>query len=131
MDLSNAFSVKGKVVLITGGGKGIGSMIAEGFVGAGATVYITGREEKALQAKAQELSRLGATSGGKCFYIAADLQSVKGVERIVAELGSREKHLNVLVNNAGANWGADIEECTSDPSSWRLILVSLRIPLMT
>lgn len=116
-------------------------MIAEGFVLSGANVYITGREEKALLTKANELNALVKSRSGKgqCNYIVADLQTVKGVNKIVEDLGKREKALHVLVNNAGANWGADLEDYP-DEAFTKVLTLNLQrvftltqkcIPLMT
>ncbi|KDE08152.1 gluconate 5-dehydrogenase [Microbotryum lychnidis-dioicae p1A1 Lamole] len=107
MSSAPSFSVKGKVVLVTGGAKGIGKMITTGYVAAGAKVYISSRDKKSCDAVAQELTKLGP---GSAHSIPADLASYEGVEALVAELSKREKHLNVLVNNAGNNWGAPLEE---------------------
>ncbi|GAA98740.1 uncharacterized protein L969DRAFT_84579 [Mixia osmundae IAM 14324] len=107
MQTGKLFDVTDKVVVVTGGGKGIGKMISTGFVRAGAKVYITSRDAKALEATAAELTKLGP---GSCHAIAADMQKYDQVEQFVAELGKKEKAVHVLVNNAGANWGADLEE---------------------
>ncbi|SCZ96781.1 BZ3500_MvSof-1268-A1-R1_Chr4-1g06714 [Microbotryum saponariae] len=133
MSSAPSFSVKGKVVLVTGGAKGIGKMITTGYVAAGAKVYISSRDKKSCDAVAQELTKLGP---GSAHSIPADLASYEGVEALVAELSKREKRepafiltlgppwslhlshplsnlssdLNVLVNNAGNNWGAPLEE---------------------
>ncbi|KAK4690959.1 hypothetical protein P7C70_g9455, partial [Phenoliferia sp. Uapishka_3] len=101
------FNVKGKVVLVTGGGKGIGKMIAAGYVSAGCTVYISSRDAASLNSTATALT---ASGPGVCYSIPADLSTVLGVESVVAELTKREKCLHVLVNNSGANWGAPLEE---------------------
>ncbi|KAI9031610.1 hypothetical protein CLU79DRAFT_729330 [Phycomyces nitens] len=106
MDISSLFSVKDKVVLVTGGSRGIGEMIATGYVSAGAKVYISSRSANVCDKVAKELTALGP---GKCFSIPADLQKLEDVERLVAELSKRETHLDVLVNNAGANWAAPID----------------------
>ena len=81
-------------------------MIASEYVAAGAHVYIAGRAAKDLEKTAEELNRIGK---GRCAWIAADLSTEAGVDHVVAELTKKEKHLNILVNNAGANWGAPIE----------------------
>lgn len=104
--MSDLFDVKGKVVLVTGGGKGVGKMISTGFVQAGARVYISSRDVKSLTATADELTKLGP---GQCFAIPADLQRVDSIEVLAKELGRREKCLHVLVNNSGANWAEDLE----------------------
>ncbi|KAI9205471.1 uncharacterized protein BJ171DRAFT_500528 [Polychytrium aggregatum] len=102
---SQLFSVSGKVVLVTGGSRGIGLMIAEGFVDAGAKVYISSRSKSVCDAEA---ARLSAKGPGKCISIPADLQKLEEVHRLVAEIAKREPYLHVLVNNAGATWGEDI-----------------------
>ncbi|GAA6059576.1 hypothetical protein JCM10212_000632 [Sporobolomyces blumeae] len=108
---TDLFSVKGKVVVVTGGGKGIGRMISEGFVKGGAKrVYIASRDKASLEAAAKEMNSLPGVHGEPCVAIAADLAKYEGVESLVAEISKREKHINVLVNNSGNNWGAPYEE---------------------
>ncbi|KAG2205794.1 hypothetical protein INT47_003977 [Mucor saturninus] len=107
MDYNNLFNVQGKVVLVTGGSRGIGEMIATGFVSAGAKVYISSRSIKACEKVATELNQKGP---GQCFAIPADLAKLDEVHRLVAELQKRETHLDVLVNNAGATWGESFQE---------------------
>lgn len=99
------FSVTGKSVLVTGGSRGIGLMIARGFVDAGATVYISSRKADVCNRVATDLS-----ARGTCISIPADLGTEEGVKHLAAELTRREPALNVLVNNAGANWGAPFAE---------------------
>lgn len=101
------FSVKGKVVLVTGGSRGIGEMIASGFLANGAKVYISSRKADVCSATA---ARLAETYGGECIPIPADLSELAGIDSLTAELSAREEHLDVLVNNAGASWGAPIDE---------------------
>lgn len=89
---SELFSVKNKVVVVTGGGKGIGRMISEGFVKAGAAkVYIASRDMKSLQAAADEMNKLPGVKGNPCVPIVADLAKFEGVEGLVKELEKREK----------------------------------------
>ncbi|KAI8139509.1 hypothetical protein BJV82DRAFT_626279 [Fennellomyces sp. T-0311] len=107
MDINALFSVKDKVVLVTGGSRGIGEMIATGFVQAGAKVYISSRSVKACDEVAAKLTALGP---GKCIALPADLQSLDDINRLVAELSKLETHLDVLINNAGATWGAPIDD---------------------
>jgi NAD(P)-dependent dehydrogenase (short-subunit alcohol dehydrogenase family) len=95
------FSVTGKSVLVTGGSRGIGLMIARGFVEAGAKVYISSRKADVCDRVASDLSRAGT-----CISLPADLSASAGVKQLAGEIGRREPALNVLVNNAGANWGA-------------------------
>ncbi len=99
--MSDLFSVQGKVVLVTGGSRGIGEMIARGFVAGGAKVYISSRKADVCEALAKELS-----AEGTCIALPADLSSEAECQRLANEIASREDHLDVLVNNAGATWGA-------------------------
>jgi len=103
---TNLFNVKGKVVLVTGGSRGIGKMISTGFVKNGAKVYISSRSAKDCEETAQELNKLGP---GFCVPIAADIQKLSEVERLVKEISAKERVLHVLVNNAGATWGDNID----------------------
>ncbi|MEX2248376.1 MAG: SDR family NAD(P)-dependent oxidoreductase, partial [Parvibaculum sp.] len=101
--MKNLFSVAGKTVLITGGSRGIGEMIATGFVENGAKVYITARKAQACNELAEELSKKGT-----CISLPFDLGTQEGIAGIAAELSKREKKLDVLINNAGAAWGEPI-----------------------
>ena len=103
--MGDLFSVSGKSVVVTGGSRGIGLMIARGFVEAGAKVYISSRKADVCDRVANELSR-----SGTCIAIPADLSTDAGVTHLAAEVMRREPALNVLVNNAGANWGAPFAE---------------------
>ena len=101
------FSVRGKVVLVTGGSRGIGEMIAAGFLANGAKVYISSRKAEVCDATA---ARLSAEYGAECISLPADLSSLEGVDALADALKAREDHLDVLVNNAGASWGGKIDE---------------------
>jgi NAD(P)-dependent dehydrogenase (short-subunit alcohol dehydrogenase family) len=103
--VNSLFDVSGKVVLVTGGSRGIGEMIATGFVDAGAKVYISSRKADVCDALAAELSKRG-----ECTSLPADLSSEAECRRLAGELAQREDHLDVLVNNAGATWGAPMAE---------------------
>jgi NAD(P)-dependent dehydrogenase (short-subunit alcohol dehydrogenase family) len=105
MDVARLFSVTDKVVLVTGGSRGIGLMIARGFVEAGARVYVASRKQEVCDQAAAELSRHGT-----CSALAADLGSEEGARRLAEAFAAREPELHVLVNNAGANWGAPLAE---------------------
>ncbi len=109
--MSELFSVKGKVALVTGGSRGIGWMIARGFVEAGAKVYISSRKQDVCDRVARELSERGT-----CVSVPADLSSEAGVKQLAGEITARESALHVLVNNAGANWGAPFAEYPA--SAW-------------
>jgi NAD(P)-dependent dehydrogenase (short-subunit alcohol dehydrogenase family) len=103
--VKNLFDVSGKVAVVTGGSRGIGAMIARGFVENGVKTYITARKEKELHATAQELSALG-----QCIAIPSDLSTLAGVTAFAAAVMAAEAQVHILVNNAGATWGADIDE---------------------
>jgi len=107
MDVSTLFGVKDKVVLVTGGAKGIGRMISEGYIRNGAKVYISSRDAKSCEAVAKELTALGP---GTAHSIPADFYKLEDCKRLADELAKRETHLNVLVNNSGSNWGAPYDE---------------------
>ena len=100
------FSIRGKVALVTGGSRGIGEMIAAGFLAAGAKVYISSRKADVCDATAE---RLAKTYGGTCISLPADLSQMSGIESLAARLAEKEDKLDILVNNAGAAWGAPIE----------------------
>ncbi|MDE3095656.1 MAG: SDR family oxidoreductase [Chloroflexota bacterium] len=99
------FSVKDKAVVVTGGSRGIGLMIARGFVEAGARVYISARKADACAAAAAELS-----AGGTCTPVPGDVGTEAGCRELAEEMARREERLHVLVNNAGTNWGAPLAE---------------------
>lgn len=103
--MTNLFDVSGKVVLVTGGSRGIGEMIARGFVEAGAKVYISSRKAEVCDALAKELSEVGT-----CISLPADLSTEAECRRLAGEISAREDKLDVLVNNAGATWGAPMAE---------------------
>ena len=103
--MKNLFSVEGKIALVTGGSRGIGLMIARGFVENGACVYVASRKADDCEKVAKELSKYG-----DCHGIAADLSTQDGARKLADEIGKRTPKLDVLVNNAGANWGAPMAE---------------------
>jgi NAD(P)-dependent dehydrogenase (short-subunit alcohol dehydrogenase family) len=107
--LKNLFSVEGKVVLVTGGSRGIGEMIARGYVENGAKVYISSRKAEVCDRVAEELSEYGT-----CISLPFDLGGMAGIEGLANAIKERESRLDVLVNNAGATWGAPIDEYPED-----------------
>ena len=110
--LERLFGAEGKQVVVTGGSRGIGRMIASGFVEAGATVYISARKAEACDAAAEEMDSLGFS--GTCISIPADLSGQDGIDALVAALAEHTDSIDVLVNNAGATWGAPIDEFPED-----------------
>ncbi|KAF1941152.1 NAD(P)-binding protein [Clathrospora elynae] len=117
MDNSSLFEVKGKVILVTGGAKGIGRMISEGFVQNGATVYISSRDAKSCEQACKELNALGK---GRADYIAADLYKEEAPQNIADELKKRAGKLDVLINNSGSNWGESYD--TYPSTAWDRVL---------
>jgi NAD(P)-dependent dehydrogenase (short-subunit alcohol dehydrogenase family) len=103
--MDELFSVKDKVAVVTGGSRGIGFMIARGFVQAGARVYVSSRKAEACDEAAAQLSQFG-----QCISIPADVGTEAGCRRLADEVGRREERLHILVNNAGANWGAPLAD---------------------
>ncbi len=113
--VKDLFAIHGKVAVVTGGSRGIGLMIARGFVEAGAKVYISSRKQEVCDRVAQELSRHGT-----CVSVPADLSAEAGARQLAAAVAAREPAVHILVNNAGANWGAPLEEYPD--SAWDKVL---------
>jgi len=109
INVSTLFDLTGKVALVTGGSRGIGKMIAEGYLQAGATVYISSRKAAVCNQVADELSELGP-----CHSLPADIANDADRTRLVGELTQRAERLDILVNNAGAAWGAPFAEFPED-----------------
>lgn len=103
--MNDLFSLKGRTALVTGGTRGIGRMIAQGFLEQGAKVYISGRNPEKAEAAARELSAFGA-----CIPLAVDASGASGSRKLAVAYLEKEKSLDVLVHNAGAAWGAPFRE---------------------
>lgn len=103
--MKNLFDIKGKVAIVTGGSRGIGEMIAAGFVENGAKVYITARKADACNATAERLSEKGT-----CISLPHDLSNLDGIQRFVKEIEEREEKVDILCNNAGAAWGEPLDQ---------------------
>jgi NAD(P)-dependent dehydrogenase (short-subunit alcohol dehydrogenase family) len=112
---TDLFSIAGKTALVTGGSRGIGLMIARGYVEAGAKVYISSRKADVCEQVAAELSE-----HGECIPLPADLSTEAECRRLADEVAARESQLDILVNNAGATWGAPIEDY--DEAAWERVL---------
>ena len=95
--MKDLFSIKDKVALVTGGSRGIGEMIAAGFLASGAKVYISSRKAEICNATADRLSN---EYGGECISLPSDLSHLEGIESLVTELSKKESHLDILINNA-------------------------------
>ncbi len=103
MDTTNLFRLDGRIALVTGGSRGIGKMIAAGFIAQGAKVYISSRKAPACEETAAEL-------GPNCIPLPMDVSTVDGCRQLAAAMAEREERLDILVNNAGAAWGVPFEE---------------------
>lgn len=103
--MKDLFNVSGKTALVTGGSRGIGLLIARGFVESGVKTYISSRKADVCEEVAAELSEIGT-----CISLPADLSTNAEIERLSGEIASREGKLDILVNNAGATWGAPIDD---------------------
>jgi NAD(P)-dependent dehydrogenase (short-subunit alcohol dehydrogenase family) len=114
---SALFDVRGKVAVVTGGTRGIGLMVARGLLEAGASVAITSRKAQAVDAAVSELAPLGEVWG-----VPADLATAEGVASFAAAVAERHERVDLLVNNAGATWGAPIDEFPA--SGWEKILAT-------
>ncbi len=115
MGSADLFSIEGKTALVTGGSRGIGLMIARGMVEAGAKVYISSRKADVCEQVAEELSQVGT-----CTALPADLATEAECRRLAEEVASREPGLHILVNNAGATWGAPM--ASFDDAAWNRVL---------
>ncbi|KAL2061045.1 hypothetical protein VTL71DRAFT_9097 [Oculimacula yallundae] len=96
--LSSVFNVKGKVALITGGGSGIGLMATQALAVNGAKVYIIGRTKEKLETV---VKTHGQGIEGEIIPIVADITSKDEIAKLFKEISSKEKHLDILINNAG------------------------------
>ncbi|KNZ31636.1 MAG: 3-oxoacyl-ACP reductase [Methylibium sp. NZG] len=120
--MNDLFSLQGRTALITGGSRGIGRMIAAGFIAQGARVYISSRKAAACDATAAELAK-----AGHCVSLPADVSTTAGAQALAAAFGQHEKRLDILVNNAGAAWGEAFDEFTE--AGWDKVLdLNLKAP---
>jgi NAD(P)-dependent dehydrogenase (short-subunit alcohol dehydrogenase family) len=120
--MTRLFSLAGRIALVTGGSRGIGRMIAAGFLKQGARVYISSRKAADCDATAQELSAFG-----ECVSLPADVSTLEGVNGLVAAYGAREGKLDILVNNAGAAWGESFD--TFPEKGWdKVVDLNLKAP---
>ncbi|WP_022681025.1 SDR family oxidoreductase [Sandarakinorhabdus limnophila] len=102
METTNLFRLDGRIALVTGGSRGIGKMIAAGFIAQGAKVYISSRKPASCAEAAAEL-------GSNCIALPQDVSTVAGCQALAAQFAALEPRLDILVNNAGAAWGAPFE----------------------
>ena len=120
--MTDLFSLKGRIALVTGGSRGIGRMIAAGFLAQGAKVYISSRKAADCEQTAKELS-----AQGECISLPADVSSVEGINALVAAYAAHESTLDILVNNAGAAWGESFD--TFPEKGWdKVVDLNLKAP---
>jgi NAD(P)-dependent dehydrogenase (short-subunit alcohol dehydrogenase family) len=120
--MAGLFSVEGKVAVVTGGSRGIGLMIARGLVESGARVYVSSRKAEVCQRVAEELSRVG-----ECLALPADLSEEAACVGLAERVAEGEPRVHVLVNNAGATWGAPLEAYPG--AAWDKVLdLNLKAP---
>lgn len=121
--MSELFSLAGRIAIVTGGSRGIGKMIARGFLEHGvAALYITARKAEACFKAAEELSVYG-----KCVAIPCDISTAEGIASFVAAFRAHETKLDVLVNNAGAAWGESFD--TFPEKGWdRTVDLNMKTP---
>ena len=120
--MKDLFQLNGKSALVTGGSRGIGEMIATGFVMHGVKTYISSRKTDACDATAERLSEYG-----ECISIPCDLASLDGVQQLANAMAEREEKLDILVNNAGATWGEPMESFPE--SAWdKIMAINLKAP---
>lgn len=121
MDVAKLFSLEGRTALVTGGSRGIGKMIVDGFLSAGCKrVYITAR-------KADQVEATAAAFGERCIGIPMDISTVENCHALAAEIAEREDHLDILVNNAGVAWGEPFESFPE--SGWDKVMdVNVKAP---
>ena len=120
--MTDLFSLKGRIALVTGGSRGIGRMIAAGFLAQGAKVYISSRKVADCDATAKELS-----AHGECISLPGDVSSMDGINALVTAYATHEATLDILVNNAGAAWGETFD--TFPEKGWdKVVDLNLKAP---
>ncbi len=120
--MNDLFSLHGRTALVTGGSRGIGRMIAAGFLAQGARVYLSSRKAEACERTAAELS-----AQGDCLALPADVSTMEGIAALAAAYGAREPRLDILVNNAGAAWGESFD--TFPEKGWdKVVDLNLKTP---
>jgi NAD(P)-dependent dehydrogenase (short-subunit alcohol dehydrogenase family) len=119
---TDLFSIRGKTALVTGGAQGMGRMIADGLVRAGATVYITSRKAEICERAAREMAAFG-----QCFALPGELTAPEDVATLARRLGDHAQALHILINNAGRTWGAPLE--TFPDKAWAGVMaVNVQTP---
>ncbi|KAF8480280.1 rhamnolipids biosynthesis 3-oxoacyl-reductase [Russula ochroleuca] len=121
--IPNLFNVKGKIAVVTGGGSGIGTMIASAYVQNGAKVYIASRKEEQLKEVSEKLNKIGP---GSCEYVVADLSSKAGCDHLVEAIKAKEEKVHILVSNSGMSWGAPFDNFPEKEGWDRLFALNVK-----
>ncbi|MEH7334446.1 SDR family oxidoreductase [Neobacillus drentensis] len=116
MHVQKLFDLTGKVAIVTGGGRGLGQQIAEGFAEAGANVVVCSRKLEACEEVAEGLRKLGVES----FALKCDVSNPEDVKNVVEQTVERFGRIDILVNNSGASWGAPVEEMPLE--AWQKVM---------
>ncbi|MDZ5472638.1 SDR family oxidoreductase [Bacillus sp. 31A1R] len=116
MNVLELFSLTGKTAIVTGGGRGLGEQIAEGFAEAGANVVLCSRKVEACQEVAERLEKLGV----KTLALKCDIANPEDVQNVVAETMKHFGRIDILVNNSGATWGAPVADMPLD--AWQKVI---------
>lgn len=116
MHVNELFSLKGKVAIVTGGGRGLGEQIAEGFAEAGANVVVCSRKLEACEEVSQKLKDLGVES----LALKCDITNPEDVKNVVQQTMEKFGRIDILVNNSGASWGAPAEEMPLE--AWQKVI---------
>lgn len=111
MKINDLFSVEKKVVLITGGSRGIGEMLASGFLANGAKVYISSRKKNDCDSTA---NRLSEKYDNECISLPADISDLEGINKLFNKYTEQNTSLDILINNAGAVWGEPFDKFSED-----------------
>lgn len=121
---TDLFNVRGKTVLVTGGAQGLGRMIAEGYIDAGASLIVTSRSLETAAGAAAEMGKRGT-----CYHFQADLGSTEGCEALTRAILDNHERIDVLVNNAGRTWGEPLEQFSD--RGWSSVMpINLQAPFM-
>jgi len=104
--LRNLFNVEDYVCVVSGGGTGIGLMIAQAFANNGAKVYICGRRTEVIEQSAKTWGATLKHPKGQLIPMQCDITSKDSIQQLVKEIGKNEKKVDLLVNNAGISKGS-------------------------
>ena len=116
MHVKELFDLTGKVAIVTGGGRGLGQQIAEGFAEAGANVVVCSRRVEACEEVSEGLKKIGVES----FAITCDVTNPENVRNVVERTIEKFGRIDILVNNSGASWGALVEEMPLE--AWQKVM---------